>query len=331
MQIFRKQFIAIISAGLMLFASLMPVSSFAADIEETPSAGAMAGDLLIARPLLLVTTVLGTALYVVSLPFTLLGGNSGEAAEVLVLDPAAATFLRCLGCENTDRADDADEDDYQASAQYSPAQPNYTPSNYNEPNQPNYAIEDAVVSTEDAFPVYNKPKARNKLTPYIKAGYQSATYLDEYDANGYSVAIGSTVLDTARGYLEAEVSYSNYGDGEIVYSDPGDPKDALTFDVTSIAAGLNAGLHAGDSGYLYAKAGYSSWTLSEERKDTDPADPSVSKGETDGADVYYGIGMGYDITNNFNFNVEYIVHPLSKIDTEENQLTSIGANLALKF
>jgi hypothetical protein len=38
----------------------------------------MAGDLLVARPLGVLATVAGTAIYVVSLPFSLAGGNAGE-------------------------------------------------------------------------------------------------------------------------------------------------------------------------------------------------------------------------------------------------------------
>ncbi|MCY4045601.1 MAG: hypothetical protein OXE99_11035 [Cellvibrionales bacterium] len=67
-------------------------------VEEKPSAAAMMGDLVIVRPVMLGVTVLGTAAYLVSLPFTLMGGNAGEAGEVLVVGPAKTTFVRCLGC-----------------------------------------------------------------------------------------------------------------------------------------------------------------------------------------------------------------------------------------
>ena len=52
----------------------------------------------VARPVLFVATVLGTALYVVTLPFTLGGGNAGAAGKALVLGPGESTFVRCLGC-----------------------------------------------------------------------------------------------------------------------------------------------------------------------------------------------------------------------------------------
>ena len=90
----------VMSMALMLS---LPRLSFAQGIEEVPSALAMTGDLVIARPFLLVMTVIGTAAYVVSLPFTLVGGNSADAAETLVVGPARATFVRCLGCRKPGR------------------------------------------------------------------------------------------------------------------------------------------------------------------------------------------------------------------------------------
>ncbi|MDG1772964.1 MAG: hypothetical protein P8H32_05965 [Oceanicoccus sp.] len=88
-------------AGLVLSMAmvlLFPQLGYTQAVEEEPSALAMAGDLVIARPLLLVATVVGTAFYVVSLPFSLAGGNAIEAGETLVVGPAKSTFVRCLGC-----------------------------------------------------------------------------------------------------------------------------------------------------------------------------------------------------------------------------------------
>jgi len=72
-------------------------------VDDSPSALAMTGDALFVRPLLLATTLVGGAVYLVSLPFSALGGNAAEAGEVLVLGPARATFVRCLGCTRTGR------------------------------------------------------------------------------------------------------------------------------------------------------------------------------------------------------------------------------------
>jgi hypothetical protein len=65
---------------------------------QNPPAYAMIGDLLIARPLLVVATVIGAGAFVLSLPFTALGGGVGDAGQALVVDPAKAAFVRCLGC-----------------------------------------------------------------------------------------------------------------------------------------------------------------------------------------------------------------------------------------
>lgn len=65
---------------------------------QAPAAWAMMGDLIVARPLLIAATVIGAGAFVVSLPFTALGGNVGEAGKALVVDPGREAFVRCLGC-----------------------------------------------------------------------------------------------------------------------------------------------------------------------------------------------------------------------------------------
>lgn len=89
----------LLTAAALSVTLLAPQLSFAqAVVDEEPSALAMVGDALIARPLGLVFTVIGAATYLVTLPFSAAGGNAKEAGEVLVLGPAEATFVRCLGC-----------------------------------------------------------------------------------------------------------------------------------------------------------------------------------------------------------------------------------------
>ena len=79
--------------------------------EDEPSAEAMAADVLIARPLGIVATTLGAAVFLVSLPFSAAGGNVDEAAETLVVGPARETFVRCLGCRSSGRYTAPDSDD----------------------------------------------------------------------------------------------------------------------------------------------------------------------------------------------------------------------------
>ena len=68
---------------------------------QPPKGYAMLGDLIIARPLLIGATAIGVVAFVVSLPFTALGGNVAEAGEALVLEPGKEAFVRCLGCETS--------------------------------------------------------------------------------------------------------------------------------------------------------------------------------------------------------------------------------------
>jgi len=65
-----------------------------------PSGLDMAADLIIGRPVLLATTIVGSAIWLVALPFSALGGNVEESTEALVIGPAKATFVRCLGCSS---------------------------------------------------------------------------------------------------------------------------------------------------------------------------------------------------------------------------------------
>ena len=70
-------------------------------VDEDPNGFAMLGDFVVARPIGLLLTAGGTALWLVSLPFTLLAGNAGDAADTLILGPGEQTFVRCLGCRQS--------------------------------------------------------------------------------------------------------------------------------------------------------------------------------------------------------------------------------------
>jgi hypothetical protein len=88
-------------AALLIGCMLLPQVLWAQiAIDESPNEWAMVGDLLVARPAGLVMTAGGIAVWLVSLPFTLLAGHAAEAAETLIVGPGEATFMRCLGCRN---------------------------------------------------------------------------------------------------------------------------------------------------------------------------------------------------------------------------------------
>lgn len=66
-------------------------------VDEENNGALMTADLILARPLGIVATVLGCAVFIVSLPFSALGGNTKQASQKLVKEPAAFTFVRPLG------------------------------------------------------------------------------------------------------------------------------------------------------------------------------------------------------------------------------------------
>jgi hypothetical protein len=90
----------LVLAALLAVAQLVYVPTAAAGAyadNEEPSGGAMLADLFMLRPTMLVGTAVGVTAFVVSLPFTALGGNMDEAADQLVMRPVKYTFVRPLG------------------------------------------------------------------------------------------------------------------------------------------------------------------------------------------------------------------------------------------
>jgi hypothetical protein len=76
---------------------LMGVSTTSVRAFDDNTFEATAADLIVVRPVSFVATVLGTALFVVSLPVAAISHSIPDTAEALVLTPGRATFTRPLG------------------------------------------------------------------------------------------------------------------------------------------------------------------------------------------------------------------------------------------
>ena len=93
----------IIVISALFFVMILPVnSSMAAEYAthhhtDKPSGAAMLVDGVVIRPLGIVATLIGSAVFVVTLPFSFFGDNVADAAQSLVKDPAKMTFVRPLG------------------------------------------------------------------------------------------------------------------------------------------------------------------------------------------------------------------------------------------
>lgn len=88
------------AAGVLALAlAVMPVSANAQQEGSVSGDKAtdMVVDVVVVRPLGLVTTVIGTVLTVVALPFTIPSGSVEASARELIVRPAEYTFKRPLG------------------------------------------------------------------------------------------------------------------------------------------------------------------------------------------------------------------------------------------
>ena len=88
--------VATLALSNMMFNQVAVAGAYES-IDTAPSGGAMLADTVLVRPFMLVSTVVGLATFIVTLPFSALGGNVGEAGNTLVMEPAKYTFVRPLG------------------------------------------------------------------------------------------------------------------------------------------------------------------------------------------------------------------------------------------
>jgi len=98
MQKFSKK-IVVLFLVITFVSATLPTGIFAqtALMQEKISTENMVADALIVRPLGICATILGVGFFVISLPFSALGGNVKEAGQKLVVAPAKFTFKRPLG------------------------------------------------------------------------------------------------------------------------------------------------------------------------------------------------------------------------------------------
>jgi hypothetical protein len=85
----RKVMISLVVCFLLLNAT----AAFAAETDDLM----LVGDLVFVRPLGIVATVMGSAVFFVSLPFTIPSGSVLHTGDVMVGEPFNFTFRRPLG------------------------------------------------------------------------------------------------------------------------------------------------------------------------------------------------------------------------------------------
>jgi hypothetical protein len=87
-----KRTLTLVLSAIFLAASTSTTRAF-----DDGSYEAVAADVIAVRPLCFVATIVGSALFVVSLPVAAISGSASKTAEALVHQPARATFTRPIG------------------------------------------------------------------------------------------------------------------------------------------------------------------------------------------------------------------------------------------
>jgi len=97
----RIQVVGIVVASALLLAAgaarAEGTTPYPEQGDERPGGLAMAADLVLGRPLGLVGSVIGTAIFIAGLPFEAISGDVSGPAKRLVVEPLEFTFTRPLG------------------------------------------------------------------------------------------------------------------------------------------------------------------------------------------------------------------------------------------
>lgn len=93
----KKKWVVLLLVTIFAFTPGLSAATQGADWAKEPTATAMIADFALVRPLGIVATVLGTAFFVVTLPFSATGGNTKAVFDKLMAEPAKFTFARPLG------------------------------------------------------------------------------------------------------------------------------------------------------------------------------------------------------------------------------------------
>ena len=88
----KKKLVTLVCVSVLSLASTTPCLASS----DTGSLEAVA-DIFVVRPGCLVATVLGSAIFVVALPIAAISRSIPQTAQVLVVQPAKATFSRPVG------------------------------------------------------------------------------------------------------------------------------------------------------------------------------------------------------------------------------------------
>ncbi|MDQ1330572.1 MAG: hypothetical protein QG578_835 [Thermodesulfobacteriota bacterium] len=95
--ILKKSIVLFTIAALLVIPLCSEALAWERTMTDPPDGAAMVADFILLRPVGIIGIVTGYTLFVLSSPFSALGGNIQEAWEQMVAAPAKFTFARPLG------------------------------------------------------------------------------------------------------------------------------------------------------------------------------------------------------------------------------------------
>lgn len=94
----KHTMVFLLALSLVLVPCATPLlAQQSASFQKDRDAGAMFADALFTRPVGFAACIVGAATFIVTIPFSAIGGNSDQAANKLIADPFGYTFNRPLG------------------------------------------------------------------------------------------------------------------------------------------------------------------------------------------------------------------------------------------
>ncbi|MBU1055998.1 MAG: hypothetical protein KKC46_19555 [Proteobacteria bacterium] len=94
---FKKPVMILSIIALLIISSTPAVFALDCNKTETPEGIAMIADFVAVRPIGIASLATGSVVFILSSPFSALGGNVAAAWDKLVVKPAGYTFKRPLG------------------------------------------------------------------------------------------------------------------------------------------------------------------------------------------------------------------------------------------
>jgi len=160
-----------------------------------------------------------------------------------------------------------------------------------------------ILLTSCAIPVLAESNFSGEL---LVGRAEQKSSIDSFDSttSGDDVSLGLRAALKVNPNLAFELAYQNYGETDDTYVDRSG--DTITDKVSTSAVNVGVkGIIPFEGGLsLHARIGLSLWEA--EIKETDSAFPGETfKADDDGSDLYYGLGLQYDMSPELVVGLEY--------------------------